>query len=60
MTFATWLVGAFETLEAIEQGDHPVKAVTKAVKKAKKRKKNEKLGKKLRKKEREVIDVTSD
>ena len=57
MTFATWLVGAFETLEAVEQGQHPVAAVTGAIKKAKKRKKKEKAGKKLRKKERDVIDV---
>lgn len=55
--FATWFVGICETLEAIEQGQHPVVAVKGAIKKAKKRKKNAKAGKRLRKNEHEIIDV---
>lgn len=57
MTFATWFVGVCETLEGIEQGQHPVVAAKGAIKKAKKRKKNAKVGKRLRKTEKEVIDV---
>jgi hypothetical protein len=48
MTFAAWFVGAMETLEGIEAGEHPVVALKGAVKKAKKRQKKAKLGKKLR------------
>ena len=57
MTFAAWFVGVCETLEGIEQGQHPVTAVKGAIKKAKKRKKNAKAGKRLRKNEKEIIDV---
>ena len=63
MKFATWFVGVCETLEGIEQGQHPVVAVKGAIKKAKKRKKNAKAGKRLRKSDAasrgtsEVIDV---
>ena len=57
MTFATWFVGVCETLEGIEQGQHPVVAAKVAIKKAKKRQKKTKQEKKLRKKEKQVIDV---
>ena len=57
MKFATWFVGVCETLEGIEQGQHPVVAAKSAIKKAKKRKKNAKAGKRLRKADKQVIDV---
>ena len=61
-TFAAWFVGAMETLEAIEAGEHPVVALKGAIKKAKKRQKKAKIGKKLRRaakppKEKDYIDV---
>ena len=56
VTFANWLVGAFETLEAIEAGAHPVVALKGAIKKAKKRQKKQKLGKKLRKQSKPAKD----
>lgn len=56
ITFANWLVGAFETLEDIEAGTHPVVALKGAIKKAKKRLKKEKLGKKLRKQSKPAKD----
>lgn len=60
MTVATWFVGLCETLEGMEQGQHPLAAAKIAIKKAKKRQKKAKVGKKLRKKEKEVIDVKAE
>lgn len=63
-TVFDFFLGACDALEAMEEGDHPVQAVTKAVKKAKKRKKAEREGKLARKRAKkrpvEVIDVQGD